>query len=117
MIELREETFFRLYTIQEDEQTLESIASAHYGREYRMFANPYDDSISNGTLLEYSYADAKSQEEFYEEVTERQESLDEWLAVDSGTAGDASPHWQHMLTQLIDDKVLPEGKYLLDVSW
>lgn len=116
MVTLSEEKFFRLYPFKNkmDPNSLEQIASETYGRTYTVFANPYEDeSFANDVLLEYSYSNYKLQGTEQEDT----ESFDEWMAVNAWNAKDNSPHWRTMLTRLIDDKVLPEGKYLLDVSW
>jgi hypothetical protein len=89
-----------------DYSALERLATEYYGKHYDI-ADMFMDGSPND--VSYTYT-------FYDEVDKwDDEQLAKWLA-DTATR-EYAPGWQYTVKRLIQDKILPEGKYILHVSW
>jgi len=85
---------------------LEQLATEYYGKTYDIA-----DMFMNGSPNDVSYT-----YRFYDEVDKwDDEQLAKWIA--DTDHREYAPEWRYTVKRLIQDKILPEGRYILHVSW
>ena len=99
----------------DDEVSLNRIASEFYGREYKDMYG-FNGQAGNDTSHIFSFLTTEYVRIELMEISEVS-TFQEWLDAGIDVALSFSPQPSIVLAHLIDDGVLPLGKYLLRLSW
>lgn len=89
-----------------DYSDLEQMATEYYGKRYDI-ADMFMEGSRNDTSYTYTFRDEVDKWD--------DEQLTKWLA--DTESREYAPEWRYTVKRLIQDKILPEGDYILHVSW